>query len=212
MQVDPEYLRQHYASLSDEELLSVDRAELVPAAQTVLDQEISNRRLTGRVDRAITSLTEDEEPEAETEEYDEYEEEEEPDWLDDAIEVRSWATTNTDQPSGDALEALQALKRAGIPCYLELSELAEGPSPQQYPTHQWRLLAPNKLNLRATGILERDILNAEFEDSWKAQLEALSDEELRSMDPKIAFCGLYDRLARLNRVYAEEVARRKASA
>jgi len=32
MQLDPEYLRQHYASLSDEALLAVDRAELVEMA------------------------------------------------------------------------------------------------------------------------------------------------------------------------------------
>jgi hypothetical protein len=69
-------------------------------------------------------------------------------------------------------------------------------------------MVPGKLNLRATGVLERDITNTEVEAHWKAQLEALSDEELRAMTPRIAFCGLFDRIARVNRVYDDEIAKR----
>ena len=59
------------------------------------------------------------------------------------------------------------------------------------------------------SVLERESFNSEFEAGWKTHLEALSDEELRAMNPKVAFCGLFDRIARVNRVYDEEIARRK---
>ena len=40
MQLDPEYLRQHYASLADDALLEVDRADLVEMARTIFDLEV----------------------------------------------------------------------------------------------------------------------------------------------------------------------------
>jgi hypothetical protein len=70
-------------------------------------------------------------------------------------------------------------------------------------------MVPGKLNLRATSVLEREIFNQEFEDDWKTHLEALSDADLRAMNPQVAFCGLFDRIERVNRVYDEEIARRK---
>jgi hypothetical protein len=45
MELDPEYLRQHYASLSDEALLAVDRTELVELANMIVDEEVSRRDL-----------------------------------------------------------------------------------------------------------------------------------------------------------------------
>jgi hypothetical protein len=38
----------------------------------------------------------------------------------------------------------------------------------------------------------------------------LSDEELRGMDPKVAFCGLFDRVERVTRAFDEEIARRQS--
>ena len=81
------------------------------------------------------------------------------------------------------------------------------PSPSE--THRWRLMVPGKLNLRAASVLERDIFNAEFEAGWKMRLEEFSDEELREMNPQVAFCGLFDRIARVNKAYEEEIARRR---
>jgi hypothetical protein len=46
MQVDPEYLRQHYNLLSDEALLSIDRSELVEIAQKCYDAELARRGST----------------------------------------------------------------------------------------------------------------------------------------------------------------------
>ena len=73
---------------------------------------------------------------------------------------------------------------------------------------RWRVLVPGKLIHRATSVIDRDIFNAEFEAQWKAHLEMLSDEELHVMEPQYAFCGLYDRLERINRAYDEELQRR----
>src|ERR1035438_4942642 len=46
MQLDTEYLRRHYASLSDEELHSMDRADLVEAARQIFDEEVRQRKLS----------------------------------------------------------------------------------------------------------------------------------------------------------------------
>ena len=43
MQLDPEYLRQRYASLSDEALLAVDRDELVEMARTIFELELGRQ-------------------------------------------------------------------------------------------------------------------------------------------------------------------------
>jgi hypothetical protein len=50
MQLDPRELRQHYASLSDEALLEIDRADLVDVAQMIFDEEVRERKLGSRRD------------------------------------------------------------------------------------------------------------------------------------------------------------------
>ena len=47
MQVDLEYLRRQYASLSDEALLALDRSELVETAQKCYDEELVRRKPIG---------------------------------------------------------------------------------------------------------------------------------------------------------------------
>ena len=78
-----------------------------------------------------------------------------------------------------------ALESAGIPCYLELTEMPEEQVVNPVG-RQLRLLVPGQLNLRATSILERDIFNKDFETEWKAHLETLSDGEVRAMNPEEA--------------------------
>jgi hypothetical protein len=68
-----------------------------------------------------------------------------------------------------------ALESAGIPCYLELTEMPEEQVVNPVG-RQLRLLVPGQLNLRATSILEREIFNKDFEAEWKARLETLSDD------------------------------------
>ncbi len=209
MPADPQYLREHYASLSDEALRAIHRADLVETAQTCYDDEVRHRNLTSRRD----VRREAEAPDA-GDNLAELDEElsgdaDEPGWLDDAAEVFSRYDRPGSLPADDIADARDALEAAGIPCYLELHEEQEEKSNAPQSTHRWRLLVPGKLNQRATSVLERDIFNPEFESEWKALLETLSDEDLRGMKPEIAFCGLLDRLERVTRVYAAEIARRR---
>jgi hypothetical protein len=53
--------------------------------------------------------------------------------------------------------------------------------------------------------------NTEFEAEWKSHLEMLSDEEVYAVDPKVALCGLFDRVERVTRVFDEEIARRRST-
>jgi hypothetical protein len=202
MRPDPEYLRQHYAALSDEALLEVDRGDLVETAQTIYDLEVRSRKLASPQDTGQPDRFDDE---GETGGAGE-----EPDWLEEAAEVYGYAMQSSASDAPDAaVDGRDALEAAGIPCYLDLYELPREKNPAPYETHRWRLLVPGKMNLRAASVLERDIFNAEFEAGWKMRLEECSDEELREMNPQAAFCGLFDRIARVNKAYDAEIARRR---
>lgn len=45
MEIDPEEFKRHYAELSDEGLLSIDRADLIELARTYYDAEVASRGL-----------------------------------------------------------------------------------------------------------------------------------------------------------------------
>ncbi|MEO8049627.1 MAG: DUF2007 domain-containing protein [Acidobacteriota bacterium] len=47
MQIDPEEFKRHYAMLSDEALLEIDRDELVDTARGYYDAELAERNLAG---------------------------------------------------------------------------------------------------------------------------------------------------------------------
>jgi len=203
MPVDPKYLREHYASLSDEALQAINRADLVAAAQQCYDDEVRRRKDTRRIA----------EPQDVPDETEEFESEpaqdgDKPAWLEDGAEVFSRVDHPGAPPAADLADARDILEAAGIPCYLDLSEIPADDSPRP-ATHLWRVMVPGNLNLRAASVLDRDIFNQQYEDEWKGLLETLSDEELRGMKPAVAFCGLFDRVERVNRAYDEELARRK---
>jgi len=134
---------------------------------------------------------------------------EEPDWLPDAAEVFSGYARPGELPAADVADARDALEAAGIPCHVEVVEEAEEARASPTVMNRLRLLVPGQLNFRAIGILDRDIFNQDFEADWRAHLEQLSDEELREMKPKDVFCGLFDRIERVNRAYGDEVTRRQ---
>jgi hypothetical protein len=195
MAVDVEYLRQHYAALSDEALLAIDRAELVDSARKCFDEEFGRRELNTR--RTVRRA--EPRPKAPSPQ--------EPDWHEEAAEVYSRVDSHCG-PSPEVMSAREALEAAGIPCHLEESVIPEDRSvtPEQ---HQWRVMVPGKLNMHAASILDRDLFNADIEANWKNHLETLSDEEVLAMDPAEVFCGLFDRIERVTRAYDEEIARRK---
>jgi len=195
MKLDPDFLRQHYASMSDEELEATDRADLVGIAQKIFDEEVESRAASAPPAPAVRQAVAAREPE-----------EVDPDWMETAAEAySSYARPGTTDPSEGSLDARDALEAAGIPCHLELLEEPEQEDRMRY---RWRVLVPGRLIHRATSVIDRDIFNAEFEAEWRAHLEMLSDEDLRVMEPQYAFCGLYDRLERINRAYDEELRRR----
>jgi hypothetical protein len=203
MAVDPEFLRQQYASLSDQALLEMDRAGLVPVAQKIYDAEVSQREIQAHAPARAASPASSKARAAAAPLADD----EEPDWLDDAAEVFSYAQPTGGAPSDDALQARDALEAAGIPCYLERSELPEEKTVTPARI-LWRLLVPGELNLEAASTLDRDIFNDDFEANWKTHLEALTDDELAAVHPQDAFCGLFDRVDRVLNTYAAERARR----
>jgi hypothetical protein len=202
MPVDLKYLREHYASLSDEALSAINRAELVQEAQQCYDQEF-NRRKVGRPSTPVPTYDLDEGLEMD----EALGAGDQPLWLDEAAEIYSRYAQPGSVPADDVLEAQQTLDAAGIPCHLELVEEDQSTAPP--PTHRWRVMVPGKLSLRASSVLERDIFNSEFEAGWRTRLETLSDEELREMIPEVAYSGLFDRVERVTKAYEEEIARRK---
>jgi len=215
MPVDPEYLREHYASLSDEALLAIDREELVKAAQACYDDELDRRELASgqgvpRLDAqyAVPRARRHADEKAEVD-HEEPGASDRPDWLEEAAEVYSRVDMSETGPASDVVDARDALEAAGISCYLDLFEIPEEKSEIQKPAHRWRLMVPGNLALHASSVLERDIFNADFEAEWKTHLETLSDEELRAMTPRSAFCGLFDRVERVTKAYDEEIARRR---
>lgn len=213
MPVDPEYLRQHYASLSDEALLAVKREDLVETAQNCYDEELGRRKLASRkgVRRADRGDVTPAPPDADEKTEVDVEPPgaaDKPDWLEEAAEVYSQVDLPGTASAVDVADARGVLEAAGIPCYVDRPEIADEKSVFAEPTLRWRLMVPGSLNLRATSVLDRDIFNAEFEAEWNTYLETLSDEELRAMNPEAVFCGLFDRVERVTRAYDEEIARR----
>jgi hypothetical protein len=198
MQLDTEFLRQHYAAMSDEELESIDRDDLVEAARRIFDEEVASRQ---------SSAPAPVRPAMSAQGMAAHPEEVEEDWLEHAAEAySSSARPGTMDPSEGSVDARNVLEADGIPCHLELVEEPEQSDQMRY---RWRVLVPGKLLHRATSVLDRDIFNADFEAEFRTHLEMLTDDELRVMEPQYAFCGLYDRLERINRAYEEELERRR---
>ena len=210
MQVDPEYLRTQYASMSDEELATVDREDLVRMAQTCYDDEVAKRRLQARREgREFGQPVAAEETEQEPEPV-EINVDVRPGWIEDAAVVFSAPVRAGYVVGPDVADASKALEDAGIPCFVEVADISEEVDADSVVTAEWRVLVPGNLNLRATSVLDRDIFNNEFEETWKVHLETLSDSELREARPEFVFCGLFDKVERVKRVYRNEIERRRA--
>jgi hypothetical protein len=190
MQIDPDYLRRHYSSLSDDALFTIDRSDLVEMAQTYFDIEINRRR---EAEAARLRL----------------EREHVPTWLEEAAEVYS-VIAHYDKPEETeaAASARDLLEAAGIPCYLEAKEIPGEGGQNTPPAHRRRLMVPRKLSLRASSTLEREIGNPRFEETWRTHLDGLSDDELLRMSPEVALPGLYDLARRVKTAYKDELARR----
>jgi hypothetical protein len=202
VQVDLNYLRGHYASLSDEALAAVDRTQLVDAAQKCYDEECA-RRAPARAPsasarpRPIEQIAHLEDGGGK------------PRWLEGAICVCAFVDRPGTHNAPDAEAAVDALQAAGIPCYIDMHE-TQADRPGAQPQTEYGVLVPGPLNLKALSVLDQEIWNPRFEAEWKAHFAELSDEELAELDPEVLCAGLANRIERLRKAYEEEVARRKA--
>jgi hypothetical protein len=213
LQADPDYLRRHYASLSDEALRAIDRTDLVALAQRCYDEELARRGQTPQkvaerpapqhtVVRRLDQLDDGEEPEGDTE----ISGVDRPEWLDEAACACAFPI-RPGSDSGDAGAARQMLEAAGIPCHLVVHEIAPIAAQREY-----RLMVPGKFSMVAESILDQEIFNADMEAEWKTHFEELSDDELSAVDPEVLFGGLLDRIERVRKAYDEELTRRNLEA
>jgi hypothetical protein len=210
LQLDPEYLRQYYASLSDQALREVDRNDLVEMAQLCYDREVAQRKRSAPHETLPTGRSRagpsPKSAEAIGEDRDR------PDWLEEGSEVYSMYVRPGSPDAGGAEDALAALEAEGIPCHLEAREDPPEENVIRAPRQRWVLLVPGELNLHAASVLDRDIFNVEFEGVWRNHLQVLSDEEVLAANPEVVFCGLYDRIDRITRAYREELSSRGLAA
>jgi hypothetical protein len=200
LQVNLESLRQHYRSLSDEELSALRREELIEMAQKCYDEECERR---GLVETQESELVEG----GEAYEEASAEGEAEPDWLQDAACVASFVSQPGGSAASDGEVARLALQRAGIPCQISIAEVAP-PSGDQPAQHEYRAMVAASLTLKATSILDKEIFNPQLEADWRIHLESLTDTELAALNPDVICAGLFDRIGRLKRAYNDEVSRR----
>jgi hypothetical protein len=208
LQIDLKDLRRHYASLADEEILALDRAELTEVARKCYDEEFARRGLKEEAG-GLPRQRENRRPDAGLEI--------DPDWLESAACACSFATQSArpfdEAPPGDfsaasAANARDVLEAAGIPCRISGNPV-ELPSSDPPPTYEYRVMVPGGLSLRAASVLDKEVFNTQTEAEWKTHFESLSDEELRTLDPEAICAGLQDRIERMKRAYGDELARRK---
>ncbi len=217
MRIDPEDLRRHYESLSDEGLLDLNRDDLVDVARGIYDQEIARRGLNGPreaeeepYDGGALDDLQDEAGDAAGAYGPDSEDGPPPSWLEDAGCVWSaFVRPGYDYADGVA-EVQAALRAAGIPSRTVVKP--PEPEPPAPPRSLCSVMVPGDLNMRAYNVIEREVFNPQREADWRTHLQALSNEDLRALKPD-DFCGaLLDHAERLKRAYLDEIARRKEEA
>ena len=202
MQIDSQALRRHYASLSDEELLALDEAELTEVAQKCYDAEFVKRGLT--LPQAEDSVSD---PEAAAP-HTAFDATVDPDWLSEAACAGSFSKPSGYVSDASADNAVAALEAAGIPCQIVENEVVPPPEDPK-PYIEYAVMVPRALKFQATNVLDQAIFNSMHEAGWTTHLEALSDQELRALNPDIICGGLKDLIERVTRAYYAEVERRR---
>jgi hypothetical protein len=223
MRIDPEDLRRHYASLSDEEILDIDRSDLAPAAQGIYDREIARRRLHRPPEPEPEPEPEEEsyhrplpvvkpganrdfasQPRADTGDGPP------PAWLEDAACAWSASIYPSSDHIGTGAEAQTALSDAGIPNRIVVKP--PEPAAPSTPRSRYCVMVPGDLGMRAFSVVERKVSNPIAEAEWRSQLHSFSDEELLALNPEDFWGALLDRAERMKRAYLDEIARRKLRA
>jgi hypothetical protein len=200
MQIDLESLRRHYESLSDDELLAVERDELTEAAQKCFDEEVGRRGLAEAQESEAAPDEKGYEGATFTAGVD-------PDWLQDVACACSFVSQPGGSAATDAENAREVLQNGGIPCQISAVEVASstGDQPAQ---HEYRVMVPGAVNLKAASILDKEVFNQQLEADWRTHFASMSDRELGALNPDVICAGLVDRIARLKRAYNDEISRR----
>ena len=213
MRIDLDDIRRNYASLPDGALLALNRAELSDVARPLYDEELAKRGL--RPGQKVQEFDEgDEESFEDEEDLQELEVDEgaTEDWLEEAACACAFATRSARADHPDAVKARVILRDAGIPSHVSVTQEERPKVDDTKPVYALRLMVPAGLELCATSVLDQHLFNDELEHGWRANLEALTDDELRDLDPDVLCAGLLDRVARLKKAYADEMGHRKLKA
>lgn len=215
MRIDPEDIRRRFAALDDDNLLNIERSELSEMAVKIYDEECARRGLN--IEEALEqwedegggTSTDGVPPGGELpEEIDDGDEQ--PAWMEDGVCVCTFEVNPGSSAVSDLSKARAVLLAAEIPCSLAVAEmppLREGHPPRKEAS----LFVPGPLHLHASAVLDRDLFNATHEEEWQRHFEEISDDDLLALRPEIFTAGLLDRVARMKRVYAGELARRGLS-
>jgi len=182
------------------------RDDLTSTAQVIYDEEIAHRRLGEKLADEEEIEKSDKGLEGVNELLDsEYPE---PEWLDSAVCVCYFDISPGNNSMERASLAQSVLHNAGIQSHLALVRETppDGSGPERTSAN---VMVPIGLALHASSILERDLFNEEHETEWQTQLNAYSDKDLLALDPDIFCAGPLDRAARMKKVYAKEMAKRK---
>ena len=206
MRFDRRELGRYYASITDEELLALNRDDLTETAQVIYDLELARRELN-------KNPSSEEETGVNSESFKQADalisgESPDPNWLQNAACVCSFVASPGNSAEERASRSQTALQAAGIPSCLRVTRDSEDgePSPNYAVLN---IMVPVALALHAASMLDRDFLNEEFETEWRAQLNMLPDEDLLALDPAIFCAGLLDRVSRMRKAYAEEMSKRE---
>jgi len=198
VQIDPENLRRHYSSLSDEELLALNRDDLIEMAQMCWDEEVERRGLDEQ--RESDAASDDEAGDTKAS----FEGNVDARWLDEAVCACSFVGGLRGSPASDAVKVLDD---AGIPCEVTAVEISS--ALDRHPAeYEYRVMVPAPLNLKARSILDKEIFNPQLEADWRLHFQSLTDRELGELNPSVICSGLVDRISRLKRAYNDEVTRR----
>lgn len=205
MAFDPEHLRKHYQSLSDDALLEIDETELVPEAAAILEAELDERGLLEPAEDGDYDTEGDEEgsaPSLSSRIAGRYRlDSAHQDWEEEAAVVLT-----TVELSDDIVDARRALQEIGMPAKIRREEaVTEGGTLRAY--HE--LIVPGQWALDAISIVDRDVLNQHAEQDWVVHFETMSDEDFSSLDIDILLAGMEDRLERLKNAYYREREARK---
>jgi hypothetical protein len=187
VQLDPKDLRRHYSSLSDEALLDINRDDLTAVAQSCYDEEVASRQLVSAGEAATAS--------------DDAEIQIESDWLESAAVACSFGPQDT----ADLEQACGILENADVPYQINARDEQDS---QGQPYQIQDVMVPAPLQLLALSALDQEMFNERHEADWRAHLGNLSDDDFATVHIEDLTAGMLDRVERLKRVYADELARR----